>query len=258
MSTGKTESSPSTDLSFPLLYQIQHKDYVSDIPFWLDLCRIYRDPVLELGCGTGRVLIPLAKAGYTIYGLDHNLEMLTLCLQHISDPIANKVQIFQADLTTFHIDTQFHLIILPCNTYSTFKEDARISAIKDVHTHLLPGGVFAFSIPNPATLAEIESSTHAEIEKIIAHPDTGDPIQISYEINRTVNTVIIVWNYDHIKPDGNVSRLSTSTRHQLITSEQYMHELMKAGFSIQNIYGDFEYSTFQGESPELIIVAKKM
>ena len=80
---------------FPSFYHAHHNAFRSDIPFWLDLARRQGSPILELGCGTGRVLIPLAEAGYTVYGLDIDPEMLEFCLQQVPPVIINNVNTIQ-------------------------------------------------------------------------------------------------------------------------------------------------------------------
>ena len=61
---------------FPTLYHAHHGQYQEDLPFWLKLANQQGGPVLELGCGTGRVLLPLARGGFQTVGLDNDLEML--------------------------------------------------------------------------------------------------------------------------------------------------------------------------------------
>ena len=243
--------------AYPLLYQAQHRDYVEDLPFWHNLGRLHGDPILELGCGTGRVLISLAESGHTMYGLDYNPGMLAVCRLQVSPSVASRVYILQADLTAFHFDMLFPLIILPCNTYSTLEEQTRRSALECIHKHLLPGGIFSVSIPNPEILALAESTEQAEIEMSILHPETGNPVQISYEIARTPHQIALNWHYDHLKPDGNVSRLSMPTQHKLLTIDQYLHEFHQARFKVQDMYGDFNFSPLLSESPELVIIAKR-
>lgn len=243
---------------FPLLYQAQHRDYQADLPFWLTLADELGDPILELGCGTGRVLIPLAEADHTVYGLDIDPGMLALCQQAIPERLNAQVWTIQADLTAFQLETRFPLVILPCNTYSTLSEGARKSALTCIHKHLLPGGVFATSFPNPALMAHLAATTHPEFETSFFHPETGNPVQISYEIKRASGLLTLVWHYDHLFPDGQVRRFTHRVEHQLVTTTQYLDEFDACGFSILATYGDFERSPLNPASPDLVIVSRQI
>ena len=105
---------------FPLLYHTHHQHVTEDLPFWQSLARWQGDPILELGCGTGRVLLPLAEAGHTVYGIDNAPNMLSFLRQRIPPELEDHIHLFEADMTHFSIDERFRLILLPCNTYSTF------------------------------------------------------------------------------------------------------------------------------------------
>ena len=68
---------------FPVLYHSHHNPYQEDIPFWSALAEETQDPVLELGCGTGRVLTHLIQDQRHVYGLDNDLEMLTFLYEQL-------------------------------------------------------------------------------------------------------------------------------------------------------------------------------
>ena len=63
---------------FPELIHAHHNRHLEDLPFWLDLAGETGDPLLELGCGTGRLLVPLGQAGHRVIGVDHDPAMLKL------------------------------------------------------------------------------------------------------------------------------------------------------------------------------------
>ena len=126
----------------PTLYHFHHSLYAEDLPFWLGLAARSHGPLLELGCGTGRVTHPLAGAGHMVYGIDHNFEMLTYCKEHIEPKQQSRVRLVQGDMTGFHLGSQFGLIFAPCNTISTLPEEALRETISLAYTHLKPGGIF--------------------------------------------------------------------------------------------------------------------
>jgi SAM-dependent methyltransferase len=243
---------------FPPLYHAHHKTFTSDIPFWLDLARGQGSPIIELGCGTGRVLIPLAEAGYTVYGLDIDLEMLAFCHQQLPLALTAKVNTILADLTSFYFEIRFPLVLLPCNTYSTLSARSRKSALACIYSHLSPGGLFAVSVPNPTILSQLESSKNPEIETIFTHPTNGNPVQVSYRSRRTSQKVILEWYYDQLLPNGFVERFQVSIRHRLTTKADYLQEFAQSGYAVTATYGDFDYSPLRHDSPNLVIVAKKI
>jgi SAM-dependent methyltransferase len=248
--------SRSDESPYPILYHAHHRDYKSDLPFWLSLARKQGSPILELGCGTGRVLVPLATAGFTIYGLDLDPGMLEICCQGVPSPVAADVHTIQADLSSFKIETHFPLILLPCNTFSSLATEARKSTLACVYQHLSPEGLFAVSLPNPEILSQVDPSDHSEIEMTFPHPKTLNPVQVSYDINRTDHNVHIDWHYDQLLPDGQVDRVTVSTIHWLTTTTEYLNDFTQADFTVETLYGDFDYSPYSSNAPNLIILAK--
>jgi SAM-dependent methyltransferase len=242
---------------FPLLYQAQHHNYLEDLPFWLGLGEQQGSPILELGCGTGRVLIPLVEAGHTVVGLDIDPPMLSLCQRSIPKFLVSRVHLLLGDLTAFQLGTQFPLIILPCNTYSTLSRERRKAALTCIRAHLKTGGLFATSFPNPALMAALAPTRQPEVESHFTHPQSGNPVQISYEISRSRHTLNVVWHYDHLLPDGQVERYSHTIHHYLATGPQHLVEIEAAGFSILDTFGDFDRCAYQSNSPNLVIVARR-
>jgi len=246
------------DVAYPLLYLAQHREYIEDLPFWLDLAREADGPILELGCGTGRVLVPLVEAGHTVYGLENDPEMFVILHDQILSASAHNAHIFLKDIRTFQFDIKFPLVLIPCNTYSTFPTKERHAALVCVRDHLSSQGIFAISIPNPEVLSRLETSDQAEIDSSFLHPTTGHPVQVSCNWTRSKDNLTIHWYYDHLLPDGRVERRSISIRHFLTSTQEYLHELESAGLKISAIYGDFDYSPHTADSPNLIVVAQKL
>ncbi len=238
----------------PELIHIHHNHDLEDLPFWLDLAAQAGSPVLELGCGTGRVLIPLAQAGYQTIGLDHDLSMLSYLRMNITTQLKHPPELIAADFTEFNFATHFPLVLLPCNTFSTLSTDQRMLCLRCVYQHLRKGGAFAISIPNPEILRRLPGRSVAEIEDEFINPSTGNPVQVSSSWQRTRKTFIVDWNYDHLLPDGTVERFKVKTSHQLIPVKNYMADIEQAGLMVKEIYGDFDHSTYSANSSHLIFL----
>ena len=240
---------------FPVFYHAHHQPYQEDLNFWLSLAQEYGSPVLELGCGTGRVLVPLVQAGVVTYGLDLDLAMLKFLRQRTPDSLREQLRVLQADMTAFHMAMQFPLIVMPCNTFSTLDGQARLACLRMVQQHLRAGGGFVASLPNPVGLARMPRRGESEVESAFIHPESGNPVQVSSAWTRFQGVLELTWHYDHLLPDGVVQRLSIVTRHHIASLEIYRKEFQSAGFAVQASYGDFDRSPYSIESPSLILLA---
>lgn len=123
--------------------------------YYLEEARRAGGPVLELACGTGRLTLPLARAGHQVVGLDAAPEML--------DAAARKAraaglapELRRGDMRDFDLGRRFGLVVLSCNSLAHLTDTPDILAcLGAVRRHLAPGGVFAFDVvqPDPAELA---------------------------------------------------------------------------------------------------------
>jgi len=240
---------------FPQLYHAYHSHYQEDIPFWLALAAQAGGPLLELGCGTGRVLMPLAQAGYHVMGLDHDLAMLKLLRSNSSVNGEVIPPLIASDMRRFGLAAKFHLVILPCNTFSTLNENERKGCLKCIQMCLLPGGVFALSMPNPRALSGLPALSEAELEDEFLHPQTGNPVQVSSSWKRVKDTFTVTWYYDHLLSDGQVTRLVSTAVHHIASLDTYLSEIHDAGFSVAEVYGDFDRSRYADDSPHCIITS---
>ncbi len=240
----------------PALYHAHHSLYLEDLPFWLDLAAQSGDPIFELGCGTGRVLIPLAASGYRCFGLDHDLAMLKFLQASIDQALEPKPVILAGDISRFCLATQFSLVILPCNTFSTLDGEERRSCLERVRQHLKPGGLFAISMPNPDLWSQLPSRAAPEVDEEFVLPHTGNPVQVSSSWRRTKQHFTVTWIYDQLFPDGTVQRVMSQAVHWRNQPKVYCDEIQAAGLKIASTYGDFDRSAYAVDSPCLIIVAK--
>jgi SAM-dependent methyltransferase len=240
---------------FPALYAAHHGLYKEDLPFWLDLAARQKGLVLELGCGTGRVLLPLAQAGYRVIGLDNDLDMLRYLRTHCPADLQPAPLCYMGDIAGFRLGIQCALILLPCNTWSTLSSDQRAQALNCIRQHLLPGGLFAVSIPAPDLLLSLPARSDPQIEEHYPHPEDGSMVQVSSGWRRGRRHFTVTWHYDRLMPNGEVRRLTARVRHDLASARQYQDELAAAGLAVQAVYGDFEHSPYSTASQELILVA---
>ncbi len=192
---------PQYEGFFAEFYDILHSSYDADLQMYLDLAGGHGDPVLELGCGTGRLLIPLAVAGYNITGVDLSCDMLARCQERLDsegEAVAERVSLVQGDIRRFELGRKFNLIMAACNTilHCTATQDL-LAVFERAREHLAPGGVFVVDFCMPNVKAMIESSGEEEVFEVI-HPVRGtrivDTYRATFDFARQIETV-----YTHLQ-----------------------------------------------------------
>jgi len=185
------------------LVQQHHAKFKDDLPFWRSWTK-GKDPILELGCGHGRVTIPLAKAGRWIVGLDMDwgsIQFLKSELMGDYKDLSERIDIIQADMLHFQVDHVFGSVIIPCNTYSVLTAQDRQLLLGNVTAVLQKEGLFIVSVPNPLWIKvlheslrgnDIYSEPETQVETIFTHPETGHPVQVSSRLAATSNLHICI------------------------------------------------------------------
>ncbi|HBK61047.1 MAG TPA: hypothetical protein DDZ84_09680 [Firmicutes bacterium] len=181
---------------FAEFYDILHSSYDADLQMYLGLAREYGDPLLELGCGTGRLLIPLAAAGHEITGVDLSRDMLARCQEKLDiegEAARRHVTLVQADIRRFELGRKFNLIMAACNTilHCTATPDL-LAVFAKAREHLADDGVFVVDFCIPNVKAMIESSGEEEVFEVI-HPVRGtrivDTYKASFDFTRQIETI---------------------------------------------------------------------
>jgi len=126
---------------------------LNDLPFYLEMARRIGGPVLELGCGTGRVLLPIAEEGIAIDGVDSSPAMLTRLQRKLaqqSQGIRELVSISPGDLRSYRSERKYPLVIIPFRPLQHMHSvEDQVAALKTAAFHLASGGVLAFDVFYP-------------------------------------------------------------------------------------------------------------
>jgi len=236
-----------------------------DVAFYIDLCRAAEGEVLELGCGTGRLLIPAAEAGCAITGLDQSGFMLDRCrrkLQALAPEVQKRATLVQADMTSFTLDRFFGLAIVPFRPLQHLVSvDEQLSLLACVHRHLAPGGKLAFDVfhPHLTTLASDLNLDEVEDTAEVALED-GRRMRRTYRNvgkHRAEQTNDIELIYYVTDAAGATTRIVQAFPMRYYFRFELEHLLERAGFEIKEFFGDFDRSPFIDASPEMIVVAAR-
>lgn len=137
----------------------EHAHYVEDLPFWRAAAARLGSPVLDLGCATGRVAIPLARDGAEVWALDRSPAMLAELgrrLQREPPEVRARVRPLAGDLRSPRPGRRFPLVIVAMNTLQVLIEPAdRRACLRAIREHLEPGGelMFDVALPDPDEIA---------------------------------------------------------------------------------------------------------
>lgn len=126
-----------------------------DVDFFVEMAQRSGGPVLELGCGTGRVLIPTAKSGIEIVGLDASPLMLSVCREKLlsdSKHVGSKVTgLVQGDMRAFELGRRFSLVTIPFRPFQhLLTVEDQMSCLENIRKHLVAGGKLVLDVFNPS------------------------------------------------------------------------------------------------------------
>jgi SAM-dependent methyltransferase len=127
--------------------EVEHGSYAADLRLWGELAA-ERDPVLELGCGTGRVALHLVRLGHEVWALDRDPD-LTGALRRRAGDEGVAVRAVDADAVSFELDASFALILAPMQLVQLLDAGDRAAALERVRAHLAPDGLFAAALVDP-------------------------------------------------------------------------------------------------------------
>ena len=238
-----------------------------DIDFYRKQAQLLGGPVLELGAGTGRIAIPMARDGIEVYALDVDTAMLDRLRGKLAaePPEARaRVTIVQADMRTFAIDTRFPQIFAPFRAFlhNVTPED-RLACLARVRQHLAPGGRFIFNVFHPSLTFMAHHAGALEgvwrWGATYARPDGGCIVRSEANRYDTVRQVVHSHHrYEEYAPDGVLTR-TTLMRLELayLYQADLMHMLEHAGFKSIDMAGGFDGRPFQHDADELVIEARR-
>jgi SAM-dependent methyltransferase len=236
-----------------------------DVGFFVQAAREAGGPVLEIGCGTGRVLIPIARAGVSITGLDLSPSMLDICRSRLrNEPatVRERVELVEGDMRDFDLGRAFALITMPFRPFQHLVTvDEQLACLASVRRHLVDGGRLILDLFNPSIDALANRATGEEFDEGPEFPvPDGRRVKRAYRIVSAdrftqVNQVELIYYVTH--PDGRTERLVHAFAMRYLFRYEAEHLLVRAGFRIEHVHAGYDRSPYGSTYPgELIFVAR--
>lgn len=236
-----------------------------DVSFFVEAARESGGPVLEVGCGTGRVLIPTARAGFEIVGLDLSPSMLGVCRLRVADEppeVQSRISLVEGDMRRFDLGRVFPLVTLPFRPFlHLLTVEDQLACLGAISAHLQVGGRVVIDLFNPS----LDMLANAPTGEVHNEPDftlpDGRRVRRGLRIAACdrfaqVNQVELIYDVSH--PDGRRERHIHAFPFRYVFRFEAEHLLVRAGFEIERLYGDYDRAPYGSRYPgELIFVARK-
>ncbi len=247
--------------AFARFYDLFYGQRSEDVAMYLDFAQAGDGAILELGCGTGRILLPLARASYHTTGLDISAEMLARARKRLEAArLAHLVTLVQGDMARFVLSERFALAILSANTFMHCHDTReQLACLNCVRQHLISGGRLIVDLSHPDMQMLSEADGRLMSDEAVLDPDTGHTIQrfIQRRLDMANQMQYVTFIIDEIAMDGTVRRMLFPFRLRFVFRFEMELLLRLAGFSLEALYGSYQMEPFEDHCERMIFVARR-
>jgi SAM-dependent methyltransferase len=237
----------------------------SDVAFYVEMAKTSPGPVLEIGCGTGRILIATAQAGNSVVGMDLSKRMLDILRQRLAEEpedVRTRVRLVEGDMRDFDLGEHFGLITLPFRPFQhLLTVEDQMASLRSIRRHLRPDGrlvldFFNPSLPNLVNDKFLNEET-AEPEFTLA--DGRRVVRKHRTVKRDyfnqINDIEFIYYVMH--PNGSEDRLVHRFQMRYLFRFEVEHLLARCGFDVEAIYSDYLQNPYGSVYPgDLVVVAR--
>jgi len=236
-----------------------------DLDFYVDLARKIGGPVLELACGTGRVLLPIARQGIAIHGVDSSPYMLDVLRKKVAQEpkeVRELVSLHEGDIRSFRSNTKYPLLIIPFGSlHHMYTVADQVAALETAAFHLEPEGALAFDVFYPRwtsilpaigeEVLEHEWTPKSDPGKIMRHYTRRESTD---KIHQTGSSTLIYRIYE----GGKLIQEETAPFQTSSYSYPHLRALfMLAGLEVVEEYGSFDRMLLDNNSNQMIFMVRK-
>jgi len=240
------------------------KDLI-DVPFYVGLAKRIGGPVLEIGCGTGRVLLPTARAGITIHGLDSSLAMLGILRQKIDrEPpdVRERIRTHNGDMRNFRLEKKYPLVTIPFRPMQHMHSvEEQVRALTTAAFHLQEKGILAFDVFYPK-FEMLQARLGEEILEI-EWPDPSAPNSIVrryyrkdavHKIHQIYTVTFLLRTYE----GENLTREESESLSLSYYTYPHLRALfLLAGLDVVEEYGSFGKAPLDNSATDMIFLLQR-
>lgn len=230
-----------------------------DVPFWQGLARRVQAPVLELGCGTGRLAIPVGRAATQLVGIDRSVPMLARARQRLKRAkLGSRVQLVRGDIRQlpFPRPSTFGLVMAPYGMLQSLLREAELKmTLEAVASVLRPGAVFGVDL-----VADLPAWQEYRRETRLTgwRPGRKAHVTLVESVRQDRDAGLTIFEQEYVERRG---RVKTSRRFDLafrtVTVPQMARRLETAGFAITAVLGDYDGGPWDPRAETWLILAER-
>lgn len=255
------EQGSRAHFSDPTYYTSAYRERAEDVDYYLAMALTFGAPVLEYGCGNGRIAVPIARLGLEVTGVDQSAVMLEDFRRSLRDAppsVRRRISLRRGDMRALRLPSRFPLVLCTFNTMLHLYTRSDVERfLGRVHSHLRPQGSFIFdvSLPSPEELAR--DPNRAYHSPRFRHATTGDVVRYTerfdYDPLRQILSVAM-----RFEPQGQRKRAWTTP----LTHRQFYPQELEAllhynGFRVDDLHGDFAQSPPDETTRTLIFTCRR-
>ena len=240
-------------------YDSEHAHFTEDLDMYLNYAELSGGQILELACGSGRVLLPLAQAGYSVTGVDSSEAMLQLARQTLTEAgVIQQCTLVQQDIRTLKLEQKFRLAFIALGSFAHLTQRReQQETLTALRVHLSRGATFILDISN-ADARYMEDLSGQILHQGSWQQEDGTMLShfVSPASAHNRHLLEMTHFYERHQQGGTVQRTVVTTHLTLFERGEIELLVEQAGFVVKELYGDYELGPFHLDSPRMICIAE--
>jgi SAM-dependent methyltransferase len=242
-------------------YDLEFGDLTSDLLMVQQFAARCGSPILELACGTGRVLLPLAREGYQVTGIDVSPAMLEVARHKVEEEdLADRVTLVEQDMRDLDLPGRFEVAFVAVNSFMHLLNTGdQLAALARIRDHLNPGGLLLLDLFHPDLSRLLDFRGQVALDRVSVEPATGHRLMrfSTQTVDLAQQTIHVTYMLDQVDSEGRIQRTLFPFSIRYLFRYELELLLRHAGFEIEAIYGSYDLDDFCSESEKMIAVARR-
>jgi len=241
----------------PLLYDLLYQDVVEDIVMYLKIAQPYKE-ILEYGAGTGRVTIPLLKAGHCVWAIDLEMKMLNCLKQKAKKKkVQQNLKVIKANICNYRSPKKFSCIFMPLTTFNyllTTKEQNH--CLKSIYNNLTNDGIAVIELLSLKTFGKNEEKMQF-VKNIKIDDETTYQYFRKTNLDLSKRTIEQQRVFQLFKKNIKVDTQKLIWINRFVTIGDFCELCVKNNLEVINIFGDCQMGIYNEKSEDVFFMIRK-